>query len=152
MTHLDVFEAATLEENKNRIDKLLPNTQPLWGKMDVAQMLAHVNVTYQLAKGDLIVNVHPMVRFILKTFIKKTIVGNKPYAKNGKTAPYFLVADERNFEQEKKLLLDHMKWVYEKGAPFFEDKSSASLGKLTAKEWSQMFQKHLDHHLKQFGV
>jgi len=26
------------------------------------------------------------------------------------------------------------------------------LGKLTAVEWSNMLYKHLDHHLRQFGV
>lgn len=152
MAYPNIFEATTLEENKNRIDQLTINSKPLWGTMNVAQMLAHVNVTYRLAKGELTVKVNPLLRFFLKTFIKKFVVGDKPYAKNGKTAPYFLIVDEKDFEKEKQYLLEAMKWAFEKGESHFENKPTGSFGKLTHKEWSNMFQKHLNHHLKQFGV
>jgi len=152
MSYLYTFEATTFEKNKARINKLTTITQPLWGKMDVAQMLAHLNVTYLLAQGTLQPRINPLMRFILKAFVKKTVVGNKPYTKNGQTAPYFLIADKRDFEKEKKVLLEGMKWVDDKGEDFFNNKPTASFGKLSTQEWSNMFQKHLDHHLKQFGV
>ena len=34
----------------------------------------------------------------------------------------------------------------------FEGKESNSFGPLTKGEWNNMFYKHLDHHLSQFGV
>jgi len=152
MAYPSTFEANTLEENKKRIDQLTTETQPLWGKMNVAQMLAHLNVTYRISRGDLKVEVKPITRFFLKTFVKKSVVGEKPYPKNGQTAPYFLMTEEKDFNLEKEYLLESMKWVFEKGSDFFDGRPTGSFGKLTSKEWSNMFQKHLDHHLKQFGV
>ena len=41
-----VFNAADVAELIDRINKLTPQSTPLWGKMNVGQMLAHTNVTY----------------------------------------------------------------------------------------------------------
>jgi len=147
-----IFDASTLEENKNRIDKLTVTSQPKWGKMNVAQMLAHLNVAYDYSQGKKKAKINPILKFILKTFIKKSVVGNKPYTKNGKTPSYFLITEEKEFDKEKAALLVNMKWVFEKGEAYFQDRPTASFGKLKAQEWSNLYQKHLDHHLTQFGV
>lgn len=152
MRYPNSFEASTLEENKKRLAVLTATSQPEWGKMDVAQMLAHVNVTYQIAKGEKQVNINPVMRLMFKMFLKKTVVGDKPYAKNLRTAPFFLMADEKDFENEKARLLENIQWAYTKGTAYFDGKKSDSFGELTAAEWSCMFQKHLDHHFSQFGV
>ena len=152
MSYPFVFKPSTIEENKSRLEALTNKVQPLWGKMNVAQMLAHLNITYDIAQGKLKVKMNPIMGFILKTFIKKSIVGNKPYPKNSRTAPYFLVVDEKVFEDEKNKLLQNMEWAFEKGEAYFEGRPTGSFGKLTANEWSNLFQKHLDHHFKQFGV
>lgn len=152
MSYPFIFEASTLEENKVRLDALSNNTQPLWGKMDVAQMLAHLNVSYDVAQGKLNVKMNPIMGFILKTFIKKSVVGEKPYPKNSRTAPYFLISDEKVFEDEKKKLLQNMQWVFNQGEAYFDGRPTGSFGKLTSQEWSNLFQKHLDHHFQQFGV
>lgn len=152
MSYPSIFEAETLELNKARLDKLSVNTQAQWGKMNVAQMLAHLNVAYSISQGKTKVKLNPIMAFILKTFVKKAVVGDKPFSKNGKTAPYFVIADERDFEAEKTLLLENMKWVFDKGPSFFEGRATGSFGKLTSKEWNNLYQKHLDHHFQQFGV
>ncbi len=152
MSYLNTFDTSTLEKNKERLALLTTATQPKWGKMNAAQMLAHLNVSYLVSRGELKVKVNPIVRFLLKTFVKNTVVGNKPYAKNGKTASYFLIVDQRDFEAEKKKLIDNMQWVLDKGSVYFENRATGSFGKLTAQEWSVMFQKHIDHHFKQFGI
>ncbi|MDO3693949.1 DUF1569 domain-containing protein [Wenyingzhuangia sp. chi5] len=152
MSYPSIFEADTLVQNKARLDLLSKEKQPLWGKMNVAQMIAHLNVSYDVSQGKTKVNINPVMRFFLKTFVKKAVVGDRPYAKNGRTAPYFLMVDEKDFENEKKRLLANMQWVFEKGETYFEGRPTGSFGKLTSKEWSNLFQKHLDHHFKQFGV
>ncbi|NJB82163.1 DUF1569 domain-containing protein [Wenyingzhuangia aestuarii] len=152
MSYPSIFNVATLAENKKRLDKLTTDSQPLWGKMDAAQMLAHLNLTYDTSRGRVRLELHPFMHFFVKTFLKKTIVDSKPYPKNAKTAPYFLVADSKVFEEEKSRLLQNMQWAFEKGEAYFEGRLTASFGRLTAKEWSNLFQKHLDHHFQQFGV
>lgn len=47
----NVFDLSTVEAMKNRIHQLTPNTPPQWGKMNAGQMLAHLNVAYDLAYG-----------------------------------------------------------------------------------------------------
>lgn len=90
--------------------------------------------------------------FILKTFIKNKVVNDSPYPRNIRTAPQFLIKGNCNFELEKERLISYIKKTQELGVNEFEGKESLSFGKLTSKEWNNMFAKHLDHHLKQFGV
>ena len=45
----NIFDIAVVNELIARIQQLQANTQPIWGKMSVAQMLAHCNVTYEMA-------------------------------------------------------------------------------------------------------
>lgn len=47
----NIFNHLYTEEILNRIDKLNPNSQPQWGRMDVAQMLAHCSSFQDIAMG-----------------------------------------------------------------------------------------------------
>ena len=148
----NIFLKNDSAEIVNRINDLKPDSTALWGSMSVAQMLAHCNVTYEMIYD----NIHPkpngFMRFILKSFIKKGVVDEKPYPKNSKTAPQFIVKGDRDFDLEKDRLISYINRTQELGEKEFEAKESLSFGKLTAKEWNNMFTKHLDHHLTQFGV
>ncbi len=147
-----IFAPQTITDLLARIDKLTPATQPLWGKMDVAQMLAHNNVGFDLTYGKIPVSYNWLQRLLLKLFVKDTVVGKTPYKKNGRTAPVFIVADERDFAAEKETLIANLNRVHNDGAEAFEGRESPSFGKMTAQEWSNQVWKHLDHHLRQFGV
>jgi len=148
----NIFDPAVTEKVIQRINQLRPNTQPLWGKMRVEQMLAHCNVAYE----TIYENKHPkpggFKKFLLKAFIKKPTVNEKPYKRNSPTAPMFIIKDERKFETEKNRLIHYLNTTQQKGAAYFDGKESHSFGKLTVQEWNNMLYKHLDHHLKQFGV
>lgn len=139
---------ATIE----RINNLTPETQAQWGKMNVAQMLAHCNVAYDMSLTDQYTKPGSFKKFMLKMFVKNSVVGPKPYPKNGRTAPEFVIADERNFEIEKKRLIDYINKIQNLGGAHFNGKESHSFGSLTENEWNTMFSKHLNHHLTQFGV
>ncbi|WP_199120152.1 DUF1569 domain-containing protein [Pedobacter sp. ASV28] len=148
----NIFTKEVAEGVIERINKLTPSSRPIWGKMSVAQMLAHCCVSYEMVYTDK----HPkpgfFMSFILKNFIKKMVVSHKAYPKNSKTAPAFLVRDEKDFEAEKKCLVDYIRETQVLGTYIFDGKVSHSFGTLSANEWNNMFYKHLDHHLKQFGV
>nr|MBI1232173.1 DUF1569 domain-containing protein [Cytophagales bacterium] len=135
-----------------RIDRLNPTSQTLWGKMNVAQMLAHCNVTYEMAFENKHSKPNFFMGLILKAFVKKMVVNDTPYKKNVQTAPAFIIADERDFEVEKVRLIQYLHKTVELGENHFDGRESLSFGKLSSGEWNNMFYKHLDHHLKQFGV
>jgi hypothetical protein len=147
-----VFNQADVAELKERINKLTPQTAGLWGKMNVSQMLAHTNVSYEMAYTDKHPKPNAFIRFILKAFVKNVVVGPKPYKRNTPTAKAFIIGDGRDFETEKVRLLEYLDHTLQLGKDHFEGRESLSFGRLTADEWNVMFYKHLDHHLQQFGV
>jgi len=148
----NVFSQIDSSEIINRINQLTPETQGLWGKMTVAQMLAHCNVTYEMAFE----NIHPepnaFVKLMLKLFVKKLVVGETAYKKSSQTAPAFIIKDEKDFAKEKERLINYIKKTVELGEAHFEGRKSLSFGALNKTEWNNMFYKHLNHHLEQFGV
>ena len=80
------------------------------------------------------------------------VVGKKPYKKNSRTAPAFLIKEEKDFEAEKNRIINYIEKTQQLGATHFQNKESHSFGRLTETEWNIMMYKHLDHHLRQFGV
>ena len=76
----------------------------------------------------------------------------KRLIKNSRTAPAFLITDTKDFEAEKKRLINYIKKTQELGEAHFDNKESHSFGNLSKTEWNNMFYKHIDHHLTQFGV
>ncbi|MEZ5002584.1 MAG: DUF1569 domain-containing protein [Chitinophagales bacterium] len=148
----NIFDKSVSNELIERINHLNANTPPQWGKMNVAQMLAHCNVAYELVYTNKHPNPNAFMRFVIKLFGKSVVTNDAAYKKNITTAPVFLVAKQQDFELEKQRLIDFINQTQSLGSEYFELKESHSFGKLTAKEWSNMFYKHLDHHLTQFGV
>ena len=148
----NIFTKEVTAEVVARIDRLTSEVQPIWGKMSVAQMLAHCCVTYEMVYTDKHPRPNAFTRFMMKTLIKNIVTSEKPYVKNGRTAKQFVISDDKNFETEKKRLIDFITKTQQLGEQEFEGKESHSFGKLTTQEWNNMFYKHLNHHLTQFGV
>ena len=148
----NIFETKETEAVINRINRLSPTTKPKWGKMSADQMLAHCNVTYEMTYEDKHPKPNGFTKFMLKVFVKNAVVGDKPYKKNSRTAPQFIISDAKHFVEEKARLIDYINKTQGLGAAHFDGKVSHSFGGLTTQEWNNMFYKHLDHHLNQFGV
>ena len=148
----NIFEKEITNEVIKRINNLTTSTKPTWGKMSVSQMLSHCSVSYEMVYTDKYPKPNAFTKWILKMFVKKIVVSEKPYAKNGKTAAQFIISDDKEFEVEKKILIDYITKTQELGEAYFEGKETHSFGELTAVEWNNSFYKHLDHHLTQFGV
>jgi hypothetical protein len=148
----NIFNQAVVNETINRIDKLTPDSQPLWGKMSVSNMLAHCNVAYEMVYEDKHPKPNPIMKFIIKLIAKNSVVNEKPYPKGAMTSPAFIIKDACDFNKEKIRLINHITKTQQLGESYFDKKESHSFGVLTKGEWNNMFYKHLDHHLNQFGV
>lgn len=148
----NIFDKTVADEVVGRLNKLTPETKPSWGKMNVAQMLAHCNVTYELVYDNKHVRPGAFKKFLFTMFIKNAVVSEKPYKHNTPTAPMFKINDDRDFVKEKTRLIDHIQSTQQKGTAYFDGRESHSFGVLTITEWNNMFYKHIDHHLQQFGV
>lgn len=148
----NLFDKKDSKDAIERINQLTPETKGQWGKMEVAQMMAHCNVAYEMAYENKYKKPNGFKKFLLKLFVKPAVVGPKPYPKNGRTAPEFIIDSGRDFEAEKKRLIGFLEKTQKLGEAHFEGRESHSFGPLTSQEWNVMFSKHLDHHLTQFGV
>lgn len=148
----NIFNTEVSSEIIDRINRLTPASKPLWGSMGVAQMLAHCNVTYEMVYTNKHPKPNALLRFILKLLVKNKVVSDKPYEPNMRTAPAFIIKDDKDFEKEKSRLIEYILKTRQLGGHHFNGKESLSFGPLTQEQWSNMFYKHLDHHLRQFGV
>ncbi len=149
----NVFTKEVSDEMIGRINKLRPDTQRLWGKMDVGQMLAHLCVAYEMIyEPEKHKKPNFLIRFVLKNFVKKMVTNETPYGKNKPTAPAFKMVSEKDFEIEKARLITYIEKTQALGESHFDGKESFSFGDLNRSEWNNMLYKHLNHHLSQFGV
>jgi hypothetical protein len=148
----NIFEKEVSDGIIARINNLKPDSPAQWGKMDVSKMLAHCNVAYEMIYTDQHPKPNFLMGFILKTFIKNKVVGEAPFPKNSRTAPQFIITSDKDFEAEKKRLIDYINKTQELGEAHFDGKESHSFGPLTKTEYSNMMYKHLNHHLEQFGA
>ncbi|MBU3025165.1 DUF1569 domain-containing protein [Zobellia galactanivorans] len=148
----NIFDPTDVQELVSRINNLNPQSQNEWGKMNVAQMMAHCNVAYDMTYTDKYPKPKGFKKFMIKLFAKNMVVGPKPYKRNLRTAPEFLIVDERDFEMEKQKLIAYLEKTQQLGAPHFQNKESHAFGPLTSQEWNTLFYKHLNHHLQQFNV
>lgn len=152
----NIFDRAACDEHIARINRLTPESKPVWGVMTAAQMLAHVSKPYEMVCDPGYEQRHKrppaVVRFLLKTFLKPIVVGEKPYARNSRTAPGFVVSDQRDLEAERQRLIAYINQVQRLGWSHFDGRDNHSFGVMTGQEWNNLFAKHLEHHLVQFGV
>jgi hypothetical protein len=152
MGYPSIYLASTTAELTRRIDQLNPQSQAIWGKMNVGQMLSHCAVPYEQILGTNTVQPPLFMRIILKLFLKNSMVNEVPYKQNLPTAPSFIRTEQYDVDKEKDRLKNLIRTIQEMGDKKLAATPSLSLGMLSATEWNNLLYKHIDHHLQQFGV
>jgi len=147
----NLFQPDAVGEVISRIDKLQPTTQHQWGKMDVAQMMAHCSATLDMASGRIVLP-RLLIGRILAPFARSIFTNEKPFSKNGPTDKKFVIADKRDFDREQEHLKVCVRQFHEGGEAKCTKHPHPFFGSITPQEWATGMYKHLDHHLRQFGV
>ncbi len=135
----------------SRINNLTPESQRLWGKMTVDQMLSHCQAPIDFAFGDLPIKANFVMR-LLGRMLKGKVFGSDEFKKNSPTAPAFIRTEQYDFEDARRGLIERINRFSELGEKAIKTTKHPFFGELTYDEWSKMHTMHLDHHLKQFGV
>src|SRR5271165_1379609 len=146
----NLFEQDTVDEVISRIDNLQPAAVRQWGKMDVAQMMAHCSAAMDMASG----RINPPRAFIgrvLAPFFRSIFTNDKPFSKNNPTDQQLVVADARDFLREREQLKLKVQQFHQGGEVRCTRHPHPFFGELTPQEWGRGMYKHLDHHLRQFG-
>lgn len=146
-----LFDNDTYHGIVERMNKLSPTSQAQWGKMNVAQMLAHCKEAFKVPLSE-----KPMPRMLLGRLMgwvfKSKLYSDQPWKKNLPTAPNFIIKDDREFDKEKKELMQMVDTFYKRGSGEVGKYPHPMFGSFTPAQWGQSMYKHLDHHLQQFGV
>ncbi len=130
-----------------RLDRLTERMPPQWGRFTASKMLAHMTDACRMALGELPVrrrNIPLIDRFPVKQLVLYVL----PFPKNSPTAREIISRMPEPFDAERtqlKALIAKLDGNTGKAPhPIF--------GPLTPNEWGVLGYKHLDHHLRQFGV
>lgn len=146
-----LYDNKAVQEIKQRLEQLEPSSQAQWGTMHVAQMLAHCTTALEMATGERNLPRVFMGR-ILAPFIKSMYTSAKPFPKSTPTAPALIVSDAKDFLQERGRLEAKIEQFARAGEAGCTTHPHPFFGKLSAADWGIGMYKHLDHHLRQFGV
>jgi hypothetical protein len=137
----------------DRLQKLTGNERPIWGRMNVNQMVSHLVQACEMPFQPIMPD---RSTFFSRTVIKLLILYVLPMPKGVKVSreldqqadgrkPIGFAADRQRVIEEisriAELSPDHQCLGHH---PFF--------GRMTFKEWAVIAYKHTDHHLRQFGV
>ena len=146
-----LFDQADRDSLLQRLGKLQSDTPRQWGKMNAAQMVTHCARALETGTGDRPMK-QKLIGKILMPFFRKSILGEKPFSRNGPTDPSFIVADEREFSTEREKLVDLIAKFVQRGSDAAGNETHAFFGTMTGQEWGETMYKHIDHHLQQFGL
>ena len=146
----NIFESSVVEELKERINQLDENSKANWGKMSVDQMVSHCIAPINVALGTEKINV-PIPLRIMGRLMKKSWLDAPEFKKNTPTAKEFIRKETYDFEAIKNELIKSVEKLSE-GFQVVQLETHPFWGKLTEKDWNNLQWKHLDHHLRQFGV
>jgi hypothetical protein len=145
----NINEPGGLQEIISRIDKLTAETKPVWGKMNVNQMLRHV---YDAANFAYETKTERKKPSFFTRNIMKWMIFHVPAPKGIKTFPSIdMVAKGINppdFAAER----DAVKTIFTKISGGGDFQPNPFLGELTPDEWGKLCYVLANHHLKQFGV
>jgi len=134
-----------------RLGALRTDSPRQWGTMTVQQMLAHCVLGAEMALGD---RTPPriFVGRLIGPLIKRRILrDDKPMMRNAPTAPSLVVTDQPELDAERTRLhglIDR----FASGPAACTTQPHPFFGTMTPDEWGILAYKHLDHHLRQFGV
>ena len=143
----NLFQREAADEVIARIDTLRPIAQRQWGKMDVAQMMAHCSAALDMASGRL----NPpriLLGRLLGPFVKPIYTNEKPFSKNNPTDKKLVVSDQRDFQREQERLKLCVRQFHEGGKEKCTRHPHPFFGALSPQDWSRGMYKHLDHHLR----
>ena len=148
----DLFDAARVEEVKQRIARLRPDSERQWGKMNAPQALAHCSRGFELASGDM----RPprvLIGRIIGPIIKPKVFENdEPLRRNSPTVKGLVTQDDRDLAEERARLYGVIDRFVAAGPKGCTTHPHTFFGPLTPEQWAILMYKHLDHHLRQFGV
>ncbi len=150
-TRKSLYDPAVYEECLSRLETIDASTEPQWGSMTAAQMMAHCAEIVEVTNGKPLENT-PFIVKLFKGMIRNLVVNEKPYKKNSQTHPQYKQTRDKDFDTEKKRLLGALETFHHMDEAQIAAVKHPLFGTMTKQEKGWSMYKHLDHHLTQFGA
>jgi hypothetical protein len=131
-----------------RLGRLRPDGKAGWGTLDAPRMLCHLADGLRVALGEL--PTVPQHSWLSRTLGRFVVVhtGFKPPPGKVQTAPEMLTSRPATWQSD----VDACKQLAARVASGAANAVHPAFGPLSPQEWGQLSWKHIDHHLRQFGV
>ena len=148
-----IFNKSTIAEFKERIKKLNETNKAQWGKMNAKQMLKHCIENERMLLREKTFKPVFIGKIFGKMALKSDIKDDRPLGKNSPTHPDLRIKEVN--EPFDKLVAE---WItlldkYPSIEPsHYSDFRHPFFQKMDASKVSPFAVKHVDHHLRQFGV
>ena len=145
-----IFNPGDNKEIIDRINRLSSGSTAQWGKMNDSQMLAHAQIPIKVSLGEIKLK-RGLIGTLFGSLAKKQLLNDKPFKKNLPTDRSFIIQGIPDFEKEKNSLMELVQRLG-KSSTNLTNEPHPFFGKMKVNEWDTLMIKHLDHHLRQFGV
>jgi len=135
----------------DRLARLTPSNPRLWGKMDTSQLLPHMATGLRAALGEQTLGGSPAgpIRAAIFKYVAIYII---PWPKGKIEAPPGAFSTpSTGWDQDRKILVE----LIERFAVAPPEKLATKhpvFGRMTQRDWDVLQYRHLDHHLRQYGV
>lgn len=131
-----------------RLDRLTPESRAKWGKFTAPQLIAHLNEAMRMSLGEL--KTAPKNTPFKNAPMKQLVIYVLPWPKGAPTAPELLRGTTTDWAEDMRRLKEYIvRFATSSVASFPEH---PAFGKVSRRGWGVLVYKHLDHHLKQFGL
>lgn len=144
-----LFDKQIQHEVQSRINNLSENYQRQWGKMSISQMLKHLEIAFAVPIQKVNLPKENLQFLVANPLMRKLMIDIIPWPKNMMTAKDFIVNTDPGFVKAKQEFLE----TYQQFLTAKELHGSHPIfGVMDKDTWGRAMYKHLDHHLRQFGV
>ena len=143
-----LHDSNVLASVQARLNKLRPDSKPIWGRMTPDQMLWHLNQALGASLGRITAQMEPSP---MPRPLFRFLVLNLPWPKNTPTNKEWVARERHDFETElarcRALVADFAARPLEQ-----RPAEHPMFGNMSCRQQSRLHAKHLNHHLRQFGL
>ena len=145
-----LFDVQVRRSILDRVSSLKADRKPMWGRFTAPEMVCHVSSSLRQGLGELEAGPPsgPFTRFPMNWLVIHVL----PWPKGkGKSPREFLTTRPTTWTADLGQLRDLIERFGARGARA-EWPSSGVFGRISGTSWGVLQHKHLDYHLRQFGV
>ncbi len=147
-----IFDDASRHDLVARLGRMSAGSHPQWGKFSPGQMLRHLASPMKGAMGEMAVKDKEGTA-LLRTWLGRwfAIYSPIPWPKGLPTAPEFIPPADTDFDSARAELLDVVN-RFGRGGRAMTLKPHPAFGVISHDDWGCLQWRHIDHHLRQFGL